>query len=527
METGQQNNDKQQNAVSINNPDESLSAPKSVKKSAEKKAKSDRPKKAAKQAEAIKPKAAAKKPTPKKVSSVATKAKVLKKATKPAKKTAATKIIFQLKFHTKPGQLLFVTGDHPIVGNENIANALPLQYLNEETWAASVDIDAASVPEQGIQYNYILKNQDGSVMYDWGNDKKLMPGLFKYEEVLIADSWNFAGYYDNAFYTEPFQNVLLKNNHTEVKIKETRKFTHQFRIKAPLLKKGETICLLGSAAVTGKWTAETPVLLSRKTGEDFHSVSLDLTKVDFPLIYKYGVYDTISEKFLRYEDGKNRILFQAHAAAKNKISIVNDGFIILPDNTWKGAGVSIPVFSLRSKNSWGVGEFADIKLLVDWAKKTGLQLIQILPVNDTNATGTWSDSYPYAAISAFALHPMYINPDALATKKNKKLLDAAKEERLALNEKDTVDYEGVNNLKWKLLKEIYALQKKETFASATFKAFYKKNQHWLAPYSAFCYYRDLYNTSDFNNWPAHKIFDADEVTKLLDSAKTADAVLLH
>lgn len=527
METGQQNNDKQQNAVSINNPHESLSAPKSVKKSAEKKAKSDRPKKAAKQAEAIKPKAAAKKPTPKKASSVATKAKVLKKAAKPAKKTAATKIIFQLKFHTKPGQLLFVTGDHPIVGNENIANALPLQYLNEETWAASADIDAASVPEQGIQYNYILKNQDGSVMYDWGNDKKLMPGLFKYEEVLIADSWNFAGYYDNAFYTEPFQNVLLKNNHTEVKIKEPRKFTHQFRIKAPLLKKGETICLLGSAAETGKWTAETPVLLSRKTGEDFHSVSLDLTKVDFPLIYKYGVYDTISEKFLRYEDGKNRILFQAHAAAKNKISIVNDGFIILPDNTWKGAGVSIPVFSLRSKNSWGVGEFADIKLLVDWAKKTGLQLIQILPVNDTNATGTWSDSYPYAAISAFALHPMYINPDALATKKNKKLLDAAKEERLALNEKDTVDYEGVNNLKWKLLKEIYALQKKETFASATFKAFYKKNQHWLAPYSAFCYYRDLYNTSDFNNWPAHKIFDADEVTKLFDSAKTADAVLLH
>ncbi|MGN6214098.1 carbohydrate-binding module family 20 domain-containing protein, partial [Parafilimonas sp.] len=146
METGQQNNDKQQNAVSINNPDESLSAPKSVKKSAEKKAKSDRPKKAAKQAEAIKPKAAAKKPTPKKVSSVATKAKVLKKAAKPVKKTAATKIIFQLKFHTKPGQLLFVTGDHPILGNENIANALPLQYLNEETWAASVDIDAASVP---------------------------------------------------------------------------------------------------------------------------------------------------------------------------------------------------------------------------------------------------------------------------------------------------------------------------------------------------------------------------------------------
>ena len=109
---------------------------------------------------------------------------------------------------------------------------------------------------------------------------------------------------------------------------------------------------------------------------------------------------------------------------------------------------------------------ADIKLLVDWAKKTGLQLIQILPVNDTNATGTWADSYPYAAISAFALHPMYLNLDALVNRKNKKLLEAIQEEREALNEKDTVDYEAVNNLKWKLLVQIYALQKKETFSSA-------------------------------------------------------------
>ena len=75
----------------------------------------------------------------------------------------------------------------------------------------------------------------------------------------------------------------------------------------------------------------------------------------------------------------------------------------------RGAGVAIPVFSLRSNNSFGVGEFTDIKLLVDWAKSTGLKLIQILPVNDTTATHTWTDSYPYSAISAFALHPMYLN----------------------------------------------------------------------------------------------------------------------
>ena len=103
---------------------------------------------------------------------------------------------------------------------------------------------------------------------------------------------------------------------------------------------------------------------------------------------------------------------------KDSLTILHDGFIHLPNSTWKGAGVSIPVFSLRSKDSLGTGEFSDIRLLVDWAHKTGLKLIQILPVNDTSATGSWMDSYPYGAISAFALHPIYLNLEEMAGKKN-------------------------------------------------------------------------------------------------------------
>lgn len=61
----------------------------------------------------------------------------------------------------------------------------------------------------------------------------------------------------------------------------------------------------------------------------------------------------------------------------------------------KGAGVSIPVFALRSESGFGVGEFNDIKLLSDWASVSGLKLIQILPVNDTSVRGDWRDSYPY------------------------------------------------------------------------------------------------------------------------------------
>jgi 4-alpha-glucanotransferase len=443
------------------------------------------------------------------------------------KSVRVTKLLFQLKFHTKPGESLYISGNHEMFGNNDAEDALEMQYLNEETWVLSFDMPVSSVPPDGIEYNYVLKNAENVFVFDWGMEKVLTPDLFKYDEVLVADSWNYAGYYDNAFYTEPFQNVLLKSNFTEVKTKQPKSFTHIFRIKAPLLRKGQTVCMIGSAAETGSWNETSPVLLSRKPGEDYHSVALDLSKVDLPLAYKYGTYDTVNKKFIRYEDGSNRILFHAHAAAKNKIAIANDGFIMLPDYTWKGAGVSIPVFGLRSKNSWGVGEFTDIKLLVDWAKKTGLQLVQILPINDTNATGTWADSYPYAAISAFALHSMYLNPDAFVKPKNKKLLAEFQTEREELNQKDAVDYEGVNKLKWRLIDRVYHLQKKETFASSDYKSFYNNNKHWLVPYAAFCYYRDVNKTSDFNNWSSNKIYNATEAEALFNDASTADAVLIY
>lgn len=65
------------------------------------------------------------------------------------------------------------------------------------------------------------------------------------------------------------------------------------------------------------------------------------------------------------------------------------------DVPWRGSGVAIPMFSVRSEEDLGVGEFLDLKLLVDWAVESGLHLVQLLPVNDTSVHGMWWDSYPY------------------------------------------------------------------------------------------------------------------------------------
>ncbi len=321
------------------------------------------------------------------------------------------KLIFRLRFHTKVGQSLWLTGNHPLLGDGRADRALPLEFFNAESWQAALNLPAGVIPDAAITYNYILRNADGSSVQDWGNDRVINVASFKQDEILIIDSWNNAGAVENAFYTEPFQNVLLQPNHTEVRILPTPGASHTFKIKAPLLPNGQTLCLIGSCARLGNWSTSAPLLLNRIAGEVFLSAQVDLGREALPVQYKYGVYDVEHAKFVRFEDGDNRIL--QDVVAPKKHTIVNDGFVRLPADTWKGAGVAIPVFSLRSENSFGVGEFTDLKPLADWAKRAGLKLIQILPINDTSATHTWVDSYPYAAISAFALHPLYLNLNQL------------------------------------------------------------------------------------------------------------------
>ena len=179
------------------------------------------------------------------------------------------------------------------------------------------------------------------------------------------------------------------------------------------------------------------------------------------------------------------------------------------------------MFSLRSQASFGVGEFSDLKLLVDWCRAAGLRLIQILPVNDTSATHTAADSYPYAAISAFALHPLYLNLSRVATAANQKLLNSQEEERKRLNALSEVDYEVVMERKRVLIKELYRLQREKTFQSREYKRFFEANQHWLAPYAAFCYLRDRNNTTDSTRWTSHRQYDPTEVAELTRSGSAA------
>jgi len=448
----------------------------------------------------------------------------------PSDKKQSRKVIsqvrFQLRYRTKFGQEILICGNHPLLGNGDPLKAVSMYYNNDDRWSLDLDFSKSEPITQAITYQYIIRNNDESLSYDAGNDKQIDPNDISTGNVITIDSWNFAGYFENVFYTEPFTNVLLKGNHTDVKISIPKKVTHQFKVKTPLLSKGQTLCIVGSCKGLAKWDINNPILMNRKLEENYYTVSLDLTQELFPIAYKYGIYDAITKKFLRFEEGNNRVLYETNLADEQ--TIIHDGFLVLPEINWKASGVAIPVFSLKSENSFGVGEFTDIRLLVDWAVKVGMKLIQILPINDTTATHTWTDSYPYASISAFALHPMYLNLDLLAKGDAINDLKLLKIEYSDLNALEVVDYEAVNQVKIAFIKKAYEQDKLQFLKDKSFQQYFNQNIHWLEPYAVFCYLRDQYKTADFSQWPTHQQYNKIEVNELIKEGSEAyEGIALH
>ena len=415
------------------------------------------------------------------------------------------KIEFFLRFKTVVGQSLFVSGNHPLLGDNKTAAAFPLTYLNQEFWYAALEFDSV---ETSLQYHYIFQNEHGELIKE-GENSRLLEIKKSSPNVVVVDSWNDESFYENVFYTAPFEQVFFREN-KKAKFKSKDSFTHAFKVKAPLTASTEAVCIIGSISALGNWNTSSPVLMQKKG--DWWTAEISLSNHELPASYKYGIVHAETNQFIRYESGDNRTVFNDELPDKK--TIIHDAFVRLPDTTWKGAGIAIPVFSLRTENSFGIGEFLDIKCLADWAKETGLKLIQLLPVNDTSATFTSKDSYPYAAISAFALHPVYINLAKVAGKKFSQTIKALAKKQKSLNALPEIDYDQVIGFKMNVLRELYEMDGGSFLQASDYQIFYEDNKNWLAPYAAFCFYRDKFNTADFSKWKMATEYNEEEIKRL-------------
>ena len=382
-----------------------------------------------------------------------------------------------------------------------------MNYIYKGTWQALLeDVDLKGVDS----YSFEVWEGDSLVRTEW---RPHLLGGFKpgTKSLVLHSRWN-ARPENSAFYSSFFTDVVFRRTRGKVKGSPSQG-NLTFMFHSPEIRSDQAIAITGSGKLFSNW--EKMVLLEDE-GFPMWKISLG---VKAPFEYKFVVVDRKTHEPVLWEKGENH--FFAETVEAGTSVIVEDVVPVFETIPWRGAGTAVPVFSLRSESSFGVGEFNDLRLLVDWAVATGQNVIQLLPINDTTMTGTWQDSYPYNANTTFALHPQFINlPDA-----GVKVDRAFRKLRDELNALPKIDYERVNGEKARLLREHFALHRDEILSDDAFVEFESLNRSWLLPYAVFCCLRDEKGTPEFAKWGKWAEYSEKKVSAY--AKKNSDKVMFY
>ncbi|MDO9154128.1 MAG: 4-alpha-glucanotransferase [Paludibacter sp.] len=411
------------------------------------------------------------------------------------------RIRFAINFKTQWGQTIQLVLNRP----DGITNYYDLVVNNLSEWFVEIETE---IELKKINYRYFIVNSDQSKTAAYGDSRtiEIPEGS---ERVNVVDYWRLPNN-DRPFSSTVFADCFF-NRQSTAKQTFTKNENLILSINSRHIEPDRHFAIVGNQPALGNWDVSHKVRLD-ETDYPIWKIALDTTDFVFPLEYKYLIVETSTDKVLAWGGGPNRKLEKIDLQTA---TIVHDENFLRTIHSWKGAGVAIPVFSLRSKKSFGTGEFNDLKLMIDWALKTGQKLIQTLPINDTILYHTNYDSYPYNAVSVNALHPIYLHLDTIGKLKNAERKAYYESKKKELNKKSFSDYQNVMNVKWEFFREIYPLESKKIFSSAAYKDFFNNNQEWLVPYAAFSYLRDLYGTPEFRSWAEHNYYNSKEIEVLV------------
>ena len=284
--------------------------------------------------------------------------------------------------------------------------------------------------------------------------------------------------------------------------------TVRLKVRAPQLRWNERLAIIGGSDALGNWEALRALTMAEHENNEW-VITLDADTLPDTIEFKFVSLDEEIDVTPLWETGMNRTM-TIPKLEEGEVIVYELSQAFFPVYPWKGAGTVIPIFSLRSEGSFGVGDFGDLQKMIDWCAKTRQRVLQVLPINDTNMTYTWQDSYPYNSISIYALHPQYTDFRQLPQLKDKERKAYYEALQKELNALPQIDYERMNNAKLAYLRELFAQEGSKMMKTEAFKTFFEQNKDWLVPYAAFCHYRDMYGTASFTEWPDHKTFTEKE-----------------
>lgn len=413
------------------------------------------------------------------------------------------KISFNLNYHTQWGESLHLCGDLLQLGGGDAKEALPMRIVSPDTWSVDVDFDGNP---GNFNYFFIVKSNEGPWRFEWGKPHRFISGE-DIDKVMVFDSWQDMPR-DKPYYSSAFVDGILMRRFRDQPV-PSLPGTLQLRVSAPMIEPDEAIAIAGGCDYLGNWDpAKAPVLNDSLFPE--WTINLPLDALSVPFEYKFLIVKKDTHEAVAWETINNRVC--GFIKTDPATQIVVDGLRFAnPRDNWKGAGTAIPVFSIRTGEDFGVGDFYDLKKMVDWCVRTGQKVLQVLPINDTTKTGSWIDSYPYSANSTFALHPMYMRLEAVGTLADEKRREHFHKVGMELNELKEIDYEVVNKAKEEYLREIFAQKGLTDLKTGEFKKFFENNEEWLKPYAAWRVLCRLNQTPDNTLWGDMAVYDAEKV----------------
>lgn len=349
-----------------------------------------------------------------------------------------------------------------------------------------------------FSYIYCVEDNDGNTIRQECSRVERLFAFDPMREYIMPDAWRDIPLQAH-FYTAACRTALrgCGGQAAAVEVPAFRQ-TAVFRVSAPQLKPGQAVAVCGSHPALGCWNTSRYMKMQRLGGAEW-MLAVNVMGMSVPIEYKYVVVDDSTSAFVAWEEGDNRTSGDI-GIADGQVLVMDGGIIRVREEMWRVAGMVVPVFALRSAHSYGVGDFGDLRRMVDWAVATGMKVIQTLPVNDTTASRSWADSYPYNAISVNALHPHYADLEAAGTLKSKAAMTDFNRRRRELNSLSYSDYEAVDRVKDEYLRMLFAESGKRTMATEGFKAFAEAGSPWLVPYTAFSILRDKFKSADFTVW---------------------------
>ena len=411
------------------------------------------------------------------------------------------KLTFRIEYRTAWGETIAVM----LEGQEN--EPIVLSTSDGIIWEGSAEmLDApAGIP---LTYRYGVFQDGQCIRRESGTMAHIFcPSKKRNCHYILNDAWKDLPSASH-LYTSAFSGNYITPKTFKSQLSGNGDIT--FRALCPCLHhRKQVLGICGNREQIGAWNSNKAIAMEEVQANEW-ILTLSAEDLRFPLEFKFVAINTETGKVEEWEMGNNRQLY-IQDLRKGEIYLTPEMEVQFASMSRKIAGTAIPVFSLRSEGSYGVGDFGDLKKLIDWAEQTHQQAVQILPINDTTITNTWMDSYPYNSISIYAFHPMYIDLRQLGKLKDKEAAAAFEEKRLKLNALPQIDYEAVNEAKREYIRLMFLQTGKKVLASADFKKFFKENEHWLLPYAAFSHLRDLYGTPDFSQWPEHQVYDAKEI----------------